>query len=67
LKQSFDFHAPAYPGEEISASVEITRLRPEKGLVNLRTACTKATGELICSGQALVLAPNPGDLRQVGL
>lgn len=56
LKQSFNFHAPAYPGEQISASVEITRLRPEKALVNLRTACTKATGELVCTGQALVLA-----------
>lgn len=56
LKQSFNFLAPAYPGEEITAAVEVTRLRPEKELVNLRTTCTKATGEVVCTGQALVLA-----------
>jgi hypothetical protein len=33
----------------------VIRLRPEKELVNLRTACTDATGALICDGEALVL------------
>jgi len=56
LKQRFLFLHPAYPGEELTASVEIVRLRPEKELVNLRTVCHNPAGETICDGLALVLA-----------
>ncbi len=35
LKQKLYFPAPAYPGEEITATVEIVRLRPEKGFGQL--------------------------------
>lgn len=55
LKQRLVFSAPAYPGQELVASVEITRLRPEKQLVNLRTICTGPTGQVLCHGEALVL------------
>jgi acyl dehydratase len=55
LKQRFRFMTPAYLGEEITATVEIIRLRPEKALVNLRTICTNAAGQTICEGEALVL------------
>ncbi|MCB9420299.1 MAG: phosphate acetyltransferase [Ardenticatenaceae bacterium] len=55
LKQQFQFPAPAQVGDEIMATVEITRLRPEKELVNLRTACTTAAGTIVCSGESLVL------------
>nr|HID12298.1 MaoC family dehydratase [Anaerolineae bacterium] len=55
LKQRFRFLAPAYLGEEITAMVEITRLRPEKELVNLRTVCTNPAGQMVCEGEALVL------------
>ena len=36
-------------------TVEITRLRSEKELVNLRTTCTTAAGTIVCSGESLVL------------
>lgn len=55
LKQHLEFLAPAFVGEEITATVEIVRLRPEKELVNLRTICTNARGEIVCQGEALVL------------
>ncbi len=55
LKQRLVFPAPAYPGDELTATVEITRLRPEKELVNLQTVCTSSTGEPVCKGEALVL------------
>ncbi len=55
LKQRFLFFAPAYPGEELTAKVEIVRLRPEKELINLRTTCLNPEGKLICDGEALVL------------
>ncbi len=54
LKQKFYFLAPAYPGEEITTSVEIIRLRPEKDLVNLRTTLTNTDGEIVLDGEALV-------------
>ena len=55
LKQKLHFPAPAYVGEEISATVEIIRLRPEKDLVNLRGTCANSAGELVCQAQSLVL------------
>jgi acyl dehydratase len=55
LKQQLVFLRPAYPGQQITAQVEIARLRPEKDLVNLRTQCTNQLGQLLCAGEALVL------------
>lgn len=55
LKQRLTFPAPAYPGEEITAAVEVIRLRPEKELVNVRTTCTNRVQETVCEGEALVL------------
>ena len=55
LKQKLHFSAPAYVGDEITAKVEIIRLRPEKDLVNLRGTCTNSDGELVCQAQSLVL------------
>lgn len=54
LKQRLEFPRPAFIGEELTATVEIVRLRPEKNLVNLRTRCTNARGEIVCQGEALV-------------
>jgi acyl dehydratase len=55
LKQQFRYFAPAYPGEELVAEVEILRLRPEKELVNLRTTCKNPGDHFVCQGEALVL------------
>ena len=54
LKQRLEFPLPALLGEELTASVEIVRLRPEKDLVNLRTVCVNPRGEIVCQGEALV-------------
>ena len=55
LKQRLYFPAPAYLEQELIASVEIIRIRPEKQLVNLSTVCTNPAGEIVCHGDALVL------------
>lgn len=60
LKQSLRFTAPAPIGEALTARVEITRLRPEKQLVDLATTCRRADGTLVCEGRALVLARDVG-------
>lgn len=54
LKQKYYFLKPAYPGEEITARVEVIRLRPEKDLVNLRTTLINQKDELLVDGEALV-------------
>ena len=59
LKQETRFPAIARLGETLTAQVEITRLRPDKQLVDLKTTCKGADGRLIASGRALVYV---GDL-----
>lgn len=54
LKQRLAFPASCYAGQEVTARVEIVRLRPEKDLVNLGATCT-AGGQVVCEGESLVL------------
>lgn len=61
LKQSLHYPHPAYVGEVVTAVVQVTRLRPEKALVNLRTTCETTAGGVVCEGEALVLVK---DLEQ---
>ncbi len=56
LKQDLQFSGRAEPGETLTASVEISRLRPEKFLVDLKARCHRQNGELVCQGRSLVLA-----------
>lgn len=60
LKQEMRFLAPAPLDAPLTARVEITRLRPQKHLVDLATTCRLADGTLICEGRALVLARDVG-------
>lgn len=55
LKQHMHFHALARASEQLTATVTVTRLRPDKALVNLETRCTGDGGRVICDGDALVL------------
>ena len=61
LKQRLIIRRHVYPGDELEARVEITRLRPDKELVNLRTWITRPDGAVACDGEALVWA---GDLER---
>lgn len=60
LKQEMRFEKPAPVGQALTATVEITRLRPEKHLADLETICTDAQGEVVCRGRALVLVKDVG-------
>jgi acyl dehydratase len=55
LKQSLRFVRPAPLHETITATVTITRVRPDKALVNLHSRCEDAEGTILCEGEALVL------------
>ncbi|WP_341912399.1 hypothetical protein [Ferrovibrio terrae] len=60
LKQELGFEKAAPVGTELIARVEITRLRPDKHLVDLATTCSDAAGTIYCRGRALVLAKDVG-------
>ena len=55
LKQEMAFLASAPLDEPLTATVEVTRVRPDKHLVDLATVCTLANGTEVCRGRALVL------------
>lgn len=55
LKQEMQFADRANFGEELTAQVTVTRLRPDKHLADLETVCRRADGTVICTGRALVL------------
>lgn len=55
LKQETQFHAPAPLDVPLTATVEITRLRPDKHLCDLLTTCRDPSGNVLCSGRSLVL------------
>lgn len=61
LKQETRFQSGAVTGDVLTARVEITRLRPEKQLVDLATTCRRDDGVIIASGRALVYV---GDLMR---
>jgi acyl dehydratase len=55
LKMSLNYLAPTYLEQQITAQVCITRIRPEKDLVNLQLISTNQNGDTISQGEALVL------------
>ena len=58
LKQETRNLQTALVGEQLTARVEITRLRPDKRLADLATTCRGKDGQLIASGRALVHTGN---------
>lgn len=55
MKQSSEYIEQIPPGTKLTAKVEIVRIRPENGLVNLRTTCADEHGKIYSDGEALVL------------
>lgn len=58
MKQQLRYPSAAYPGETLTATVAITRLRADKELANLATRVSAADGRVVCDGEALVLLRN---------
>lgn len=55
LKQEIAFAGPIPADEALTASVTVTRLRPDKHLCDLATLLTGADGRVLATGRALVL------------
>jgi acyl dehydratase len=54
LGQSLTFKAPVLIGEQVTASVEIVKIREDKPIVTLRTLCVKNGGVVVVEGEAVV-------------
>lgn len=60
LKQDIAFLQPVPADEDLTATVTVTRLRPDKHLCDLSTVLTGADGRRLAEGRALVLVKDVG-------
>ena len=54
LSQSVKFLKPVRIGDTITAIVEVTESRPDKGIVTLKNNCVNQNGEMVVEGEATV-------------
>jgi acyl dehydratase len=54
LHVDWSFRAPVYPGDEITAEVEVLELRDDKPISRLRTTIANHEGTVVLDGTALV-------------
>ncbi len=54
LGQSLRFKGPVLIGEQVTASVEIVKIRADKPIVTLRTLCMNSEGQIVVEGEAVV-------------
>lgn len=54
LHVDWDFKAPVYPGDEITAEVEVLEVRSDKPICRLRTTITNQGRTTVLDGSALV-------------
>ncbi|MBM3778465.1 MAG: MaoC family dehydratase [Acidimicrobiia bacterium] len=57
LSQELKFRRPVYPGDTITARVEVTELMPQRNRVKLSTVCLNQDGEDVLVGEAWVKPP----------
>src|SRR5579864_4967533 len=62
LQQTFRFERPVYPGDTVTATVEVTAYREDRRMATLRTTCADQRGEIVLDGEAIVLLDPPGVL-----
>ena len=54
LHVDWSFRAPVYPGDELTAEVEVLELREDKPISKLRTTIANQAGTVVLDGTALV-------------
>jgi 3-hydroxybutyryl-CoA dehydratase len=55
LSQTLQFKAPVYPGDTITATVEVKSVRSDKPIVTLSTVCSNQENKVLLEGEAVVL------------
>lgn len=54
LNQTLKFKLPVFPGDTVTATVEVLSVRPDKPIVTLSTVCTNQDDEVVLKGEAVV-------------
>ena len=57
LGQNLKFTAPVPVGEEVTAYVEVIKIREDKPITTLRTYCKDSKDNIVIDGEAVVLLP----------
>ena len=60
LSQTLHFRAPVYIGDQVTATVEVVAIRPDKPIVTMKTVCTNQSGQIVLEGEAVLLLPQGG-------
>jgi len=55
LGQTLKFKLPVFMGDAVTATVEVTAVRPDKPIVTLATVCSNQDGEIVLEGEATVM------------
>ena len=55
LNQTLKFKLPVFPGDTVTATVEVLSVRPDKPIVTLSTVCTNQDDKVVLKGEAIVL------------
>ena len=61
LSQQLQFLAPVYLDDTITAVVEVTAWRSDKGIITLKTDCFKQDETQVATGEAILLVDRPPD------
>jgi 3-hydroxybutyryl-CoA dehydratase len=62
IQQTLRFMRPVFPGDTITATVEVTACRDDRRTATLRTTCADGTGLVVLDGEAVVLLDPPAGL-----
>jgi uncharacterized protein (DUF1684 family) len=65
LEQRIRFLAPVRPGDTITATLEVTKIRPDKPIVTLGAKITNQAGTAVVDGELVVLVRDPGPLTRL--
>ena len=60
LSQSLRFQRPVFPGDTITAKLEVTAIDAEKRFVTCKTECVNQDGQSVLTGEAQVLLDPKG-------
>jgi acyl dehydratase len=66
LGQTFQFVAPVFPGDTVTARVTITKIREDKPIVTLETICFNQHHETVIKGEAVVRVDNMQPISDFG-
>ena len=55
LNQTLKFKLPVFPGDTVTATIEVLSVRPDKPIATLSTICTNQDDKVVLEGEAVVL------------